>query len=189
MVLNKVFDNVLDIPGVDGVCLFGTSGQIYLNRMPSFISPEIFSDALRRITALYETMDENFLPCDDYLLRFAEKWILFRRTDQAVLLVLAAETANFASTRMVTNMALKHLTPAALAEFDASAGATPVASAPAPVARIGSSATATPFSNSPFQPAPASAPAPAPEPAAAAPAAPDAAAAHKPVRMFRGRAY
>ncbi len=185
MVLNKVFDNVLDIPGVDGVCLFGTSGQIYLNRMPSFISPEIFADALRRITALYETMDENFLPCDDYLLRFAEKWILFRRTDQAVLLVLAAETANFASTRMVTNMALKHLTPAALAEFDSSVSA-PAAAAPASAARPGSSATATPFSNSPFQPAPA----PVPEPAAAAPA-PEAAAAavHKPVRMFRGRAY
>ncbi|MBC8041522.1 MAG: hypothetical protein H7Y06_13345 [Opitutaceae bacterium] len=186
MVLNKVFDNVLDIPGVDGVCLFGTNGQIYLNRMPSFISPEIFADALRRITALYETMDENFLPCDDYLLRFAEKWILFRRTDQAVLLVLAAETANFASTRMVTNMALKHLTPAALAELDSSTAA-PAAAAPAPVARIGSSTTATPFSGSPFQPAPA---APAPEPVAAAPA-PEAAPppVHKPVRMFRGRAY
>jgi hypothetical protein len=185
MVLNKVFDNVLDIPGVDGVCLFGTSGQIYLNRMPSFISPEIFADALRRITALYETMDENFLPCDDYLLRFAEKWILFRRTDQAVLLVLAAETANFASTRMVTNMALKHLTPAALAELDSTAPAAAVAPAPAPVpaARLGSSVTATPFSNSPFQQAPA----PAPEPVAAAPV-PDP-AAHKSPRMFRGRAY
>lgn len=185
MVLNKVFDNVLDIPGVDGVCLFGTSGQIYLNRMPSFISPEIFSDALRRITALYETMDENFLPCDDYLLRFAEKWILFRRTDQAVLLVLAAETANFASTRMVTNMALKHLTPAALAELEPAAA--PAAVAPAPAARQGSSPTATPFSNSPFQQAAPAAPepaaAPVPEPAAA-PAAPA-----RGVRMFRGRAY
>jgi hypothetical protein len=184
MVLNKVFDNVLDIPGVDGVCLFGTSGQIYLNRMPAFISPEIFGDALRRITALYETMDENFLPCDDYLLRFAEKWILFRRTDQAVLLVLAAETANFASTRMVTNMALKHLTPAALAELEPAAAP---AAAPAPAARMGSSPTATPFSNSPFQQPPAAAPAPEPAAAPAAEAAP--AAPAKGVRMFRGRAY
>lgn len=185
MVLNKVFDNVLDIPGVDGVCLFGMNGQVYLNRMPAFISPEIFGDALRRITALYETMDENFLPCDDYLLRFSEKWILFRRTDQAVLLVLAAETANFASTRMVTNMALKHLTPAALSEFDA-ATAVPTA-APAPAARMGSSATATPFSNTPFQAPAAAAPAPAPEPAPAAEPAPT--PVHKAVRMFRGRPY
>lgn len=174
MVINKVFDNVLDIPGVDGVCLFGLDGQVFLNRMPSFLTTDVFADALRRIIALYETMDENFLPCDDYLLRFAEKWILFRRTDQAVLLVLAAETANFASTRMVTNMALKHLTPAALAEL--SAAFAPAAPAPAPAA---TSVSASPF----LHPAPA---APAP---AAAPVAEAAAEAAKPVRMFRGRAY
>lgn len=183
MVLNKVFDNVLDIPGVDGVCLFGLSGQVFLNRMPAFLSPDVFADALRRITALYETMDENFLPCDDYLLRFAEKWILFRRTDQAVLLVLAAETANFASTRMVTNMALKHLTPAALAEFSSESPAP--APAPAAVApRSPTGSTATPFSAAPFPVSTPVAAAPAPEPAPAA--APE---AHKPVRMFRGRAY
>jgi hypothetical protein len=178
MMLNKVFDNVLDIPGVDGICLFSLSGQVFLNRMPSFLSPDVFSDALRRIGALYETMDENFLPCDDYLLRFSEKWILFRRTDQAILLVLAAETANFASTRMVTNMALKHLTPGALAELAPTAAQAP---APAPVAAR--APTATPFSAAPFPvaavaPEPAVAPAPAPGPEA-----------HKPVRMFRGRAY
>lgn len=177
MMLNKVFDNVLDIPGVDGICLFSLSGQVFLNRMPSFLSPDVFSDALRRIGALYETMDENFLPCDDYLLRFSEKWILFRRTDQAILLVLAAETANFASTRMVTNMALKHLTPAALAELAPTA-----AQAPVPVPVASKAATATPFSAAPFPVA-----AVAPEPAAVAPApAPE---VHKPVRMFRGRAY
>jgi len=197
MVLNKVFDNVLDIPGVDGVCLFGMNGQVYLNRMPSIFSPEVFGDALRRITALYETMDENFLPCDDYLLRFSEKWILFRRTDHAVLLVLAAENSNFASTRMVTNMALKHLTPTALAELDASsasaASVASVAAAPgvaaAPV-RMGSSQTATPFSNSPFQAAPAAAvPPPAPAAPVADPAPAEQSLVHKTVRMFRGRPY
>jgi len=177
MLINKVFDNVLDIPGVDGVCLFGMNGQVFLNRMPSFLTTEVFADALRRIVALYETMDENFLPCDDYLLRFAEKWILFRRTDQAVLLVLATETANFASTRMVTNMALKHLTPAALAELSASsAPSAPVAPAPVPP-----SASASPFLN-PAAITAAAAPAAAP----VAEVAPEAA---KPVRMFRGRAY
>jgi hypothetical protein len=174
--LHKVFDNVLDIPGVDGVCLFSLTGQVFLNRMPSFLSPDVFADALRRIGALYETMDENFLPCDDYLLRFSEKWILFRRTDQAVLLVLAAETANFASTRMVTNMALKHLTPAALAELAPSA-----AMAPAPVAA--KAPTSTPFSAVPFPVAAVT------EPAAVVPAPAAASEAHKPVRMFRGRAY
>ncbi len=181
MILNKVFDNVLDIPGVDGVCLFGLSGQVFLNRMPAFMSPEVFADALRRIGALYETMDENFLPCDDYLLRFAEKWILFRRTDQAVLLVMAAETANFASTRMVTNMALKHLTPAVLAELAHTAPA-PAAVAP----RVPTGTTATPFSGAPFPQATA----PAAEPPAATAAPVAVPGANKPaVRMFRGHAY
>lgn len=179
MVLNKVFDNVLDIPGVDGICLFGINGEVYLNRMPSFLTPDIFADALRRISALYETMDENFLPCDDYLLRFSEKWVLFRRTDQTVLLVLAAESANFASTRMVTNMALKHLTPAAIAELQPTSTVAAVPVPPPAAAPSGS--TATPFSAPPFPPA---------APAAAAPApAPSAAEAPKIVRMFRGRAY
>lgn len=166
MILNKVFDNILDIPGVDGVCLFGLSGEMYVNRMPAFLSPEVFGDALRRINALYETMDENFLPCDDYLLRFSEKWVLFRRTDQAVLLVLAAENTNFASTRMVTNMALKHITPAAIAETTSAPAAAETPAKPVPVV------TAVPESVIP----------------AAAPA-PEAAPAPKPTRMFRGRPY
>lgn len=180
MQLNKVFDNVLDIPGVDGVCLFGLSGQVFLNRMPPFLSPDIFGDALRRIAALYETMDENFLPCDDYLLRFAEKWILFRRTDHAVLLVMAAETANFASTRMVTNMALKHLTPAALAELAPAA-----ATVPAVAPRVPTGATSAPFSAPPF---PQTIPTPA-EAVVAAPAPSAPVEAPKTVRMFRGRPY
>jgi predicted regulator of Ras-like GTPase activity (Roadblock/LC7/MglB family) len=186
MVLNKVLDNVLDIPGVDGICLFGLDGDVYLNRMPPFLTPDVFADALRRISALYETMDENFLPCDDYLLRFSEKWILFRRIDQTVLLVLAAEKANFASTRMVTNMALKHLTPAAIAEFSSA----PVApDHPAPVSRAPVGSAPAAFSAHPFaQTTPvASAPAPAPEPESAP--APAAAEPAKGVRMFRGRAY
>jgi hypothetical protein len=184
MLINKVFDNILDIPGVDGVCLFGLSGQVFLNRMPSFLSPEVFADALRRINALYETMDENFLPCDDYLLRFAEKWVFFRRTDQAVLLVLAAETANFTSTRMVTNMAMKHLTPAALAEL-AAVSMPAVSATTDTVPRVSAGATGAPFSTPPFMQAP-----PAPEPAVSAVvSSPSAAEPAKTVRMFRGRPY
>ena len=177
MILNKVFDNILDIPGVDGVCLFSTMGKVLINRMPSFMSPDIFEDGLRRITALYDTMDENFLPCDDYLLRFEEKWVLFRRADQVVLLVLAADKANFMSTRMVTNMALKHITPALIEELSTAAG---VGSAPtAPVAVAPASASTPPF--------PVVIPAVAVAAVPAEKAAPEPAKA--PVRMFRGRAY
>jgi hypothetical protein len=104
MEVSKLFDNILDLPGIEGVCLFGTAGQMYVNRLPSFLSTEIFADAQRRIVAMYETMDENFLQCDDYMLKFSEYWMLLRRTDSCVMLVLGSEKANLASARMVTNM-------------------------------------------------------------------------------------
>lgn len=175
MEVSKLFDNILDLPGIEGVCLFGTEGQMYVNRLPSFLSNEIFADAQRRIVAMYETMDENFIPCDDYMLKFSERWLLLRRTEKHVLLILGGEKANVASTRMVSNMTIKHLTPDLLATLEATArgavpaAAIPAAAAPAPV------------------PAPVAAPvaaAPAPIPVAAAPAEPA-----KPVRLYRGRPY
>jgi hypothetical protein len=177
MEANKLFDNILDLPGIEGVCLFGTGGQMYINRLPSFLSTEIVADAQRRIVAMYETMDENFLPCDDYLLKFSERWLLLRRTEKHVMLILGGDKANVASTRMVANMTMKHLTPELLAQLEVVAhGATPGATAaPMPATLLPSRAkSAAPF------PVPAA-------PAAAIPAA--AAEPAKPVRMYRGRSY
>jgi len=172
MEISKLFDNILDLPGIEGVCLFGTEGQMYINRLPAFLSNELFADAQRRIVAMYETMDENFLPCDDYMLRFSERWLLLRRTEKQVLLVLGGEKANLASTRMVTNMTLKHLTPAVIESLGAGA-ATPAPVAPAappasPVAAVASPA--------PAAAAPVAEPVETPKPA-------------KPVRLYRGRPY
>jgi hypothetical protein len=197
MELSKLFDNILDLPGIEGVCLFGTEGQMYINRLPSFLSNELFADAQRRIVAMYETMDENFLPCDDYMLRFSERWVLLRRTEKQVLLVLGGERANLASTRMVTNMTMKHLTPAIVSELETSARGGFAASA-----RTGGGASQSPaataaaslpprFSAPPMPGvvAAASAPVPAPPaPSAVADAIPGADVS-KPVRMYRGRAY
>lgn len=175
MEVSKLFDNIMDLPGIEGVCLFGTEGQMYINRLPSFLSTEIFADAQRRIVAMYETMDENFLPCDDYMLKFSERWLLLRRTEKHVMLILGGEKANLASTRMVTNMTIKHLTPELMAQLEgvaraATPGAAAVAPKPAPVPVA-------------VAPAPVAA---APAPVAAEPAVADAA---RPVRMYRGRPY
>jgi hypothetical protein len=193
MEVSKLFDNILDLPGIEGVCLFGSEGQMYINRLPSFLSNELFADAQRRIVAMYETMDENFLPCDDYLLKFSERWLLLRRTEKHVMLILGGEKANLASTRMVTNMTLKHLTPELVAQLEAAAtgGMTRVTAQPAAAAAGASRApmpvaAAPVHTATPFPAAPAAAPAavePAPAPAAAAPANP------APVRMYRGRPY
>lgn len=185
MEITKLFDNILDLPGIEGVCLFGTEGQMYINRLPSFLSTELFADAQRRIVAMYETMDENFLPCDDYMLRFSDRWLLLRRTEKQVLLVLGGEKANVASTRMVTNMTLKHLTPAVIATLEAAARG----GAPAPVAATAAAPASAPVA-APVATVPAGARAPgAPAPAAAPAEAAAAADAGKPVRMYRGRAY
>ncbi len=182
MEITKLFDNILDLPGIEGVCLFGTEGQVYVNRLPAFLSNELFADAQRRIVAMYETMDENFLPSDDYMLRFSERWLLLRRTDNQVLLVLGGEKANLASTRMVTNMTIKHLTPNVIAELAKAAKG----SFPSPVPAAAVAAT----------PAPVAKPEPALATAVAAPAAPAPVAEapadiapKAPVRMYRGRAY
>ncbi|MCU0794002.1 MAG: hypothetical protein MUE42_14385 [Opitutaceae bacterium] len=179
MEVTKLFDNILDLPGIEGVCLFGTDGQMYVNRLPTFLSNELFADAQRRIVAMYETMDENFLPCDDYMLRFSERWLLLRRTDNHVMLILGGEKANLASTRMVTNMTIKHITPAILAQL---AGSTPQIARTQPSAASPAPAPAA----VPAAPAPVVAPALAPASAASveSPAEPA-----KPVRMYRGRAY
>jgi hypothetical protein len=179
MEISKLFDNIMDLPGIEGVCLFGTEGKMYVNRLPSFLSNELFADAQRRIVAMYETMDENYLPSDDYMLRFSERWLLLRRTEKQVLLVLGGDKANLASTRMVTNMTMKHLTPAVIASLEAAARGGAPAPVPAAVP-VASAATAPSAVRSPVAPAPA---------VVAEAIAPTAAEPAKAVRMYRGRAY
>jgi hypothetical protein len=175
MIINKIFENILDIPGVDGACLFSTNGQILINSLPAFFSSELMATTLRRISALYMTMDENFIPCDDYLLRFADKWVCFRRSDQSVLLVMATPTANFTSVRMATNMAMKQLTPKVL--FELTLTQSPAAEPEANVAPV--AAVAKPVA--PAKPVAVVSPAPV--------VAPEPVAPPKPTRSFRGSAY
>lgn len=182
MDINKLFDNILDLPGIEGVCLFDLDGPIYLNRMPSFLGDEFFAEAQRRIAATYETMDENFLPCDDYVLKYPERWLLMRRTGTTILFIMATEKANLSSTRMVTNMTLKHLTPAALGGLTplvprvaAPVVAPPPAPTPAPVVAKGAPQPSLDSVTSPAMVA-AVVPAVVSEPP-------------KPVRMYRGRPY
>ena len=119
MLFEKLAKNISDIPGVEGLCLFELGGQALFNRMPAFVPETALEEAQRRIQALYETIDENFLPADDYLLRFAGRSLLLRRLGGTILLLLTDERANPMSLRMVTNMVLKHLqtSPELLAEL------------------------------------------------------------------------
>lgn len=171
MNFEKLSANITDLPGVEGLCLIDQVGSVLFRRMPSFIPEDCYDEAVRRIIGLYETIDENFLPADDYVLKFQGKWLLFRRTGSYILMLMTTEMANLMSIRMVTNLTLKHLqsTPAigealraAIPPKGGSAAGSP---APQPVAVAAAAASRTEASEPP------------------APAV----AKQKPVRMYRGQ--
>jgi hypothetical protein len=126
-------------------------------------------------------MDENFMPCDDYMLKFSERWLLLRRSDTNVMLILGGDKANLASTRMVTNMTMKHITPALIAQLGGKPAPAPIKTATTPP--LPASSTAAPF---PVVTKPQTTP-PQPVTRAATPAV--AVAEPKTVRMYRGRPY
>jgi hypothetical protein len=195
----QLSSNITDLPGVEGLCLLDQQGSLLFRRMPAFIPDACYEEAVRRIIGLYETIDENFLPADDYALRFTDKWLVLRRTGSLILVIMTTEAANLSSLRMVTNLTLRHLqsTPAIADELrkaPPTAPTTPPA-APAPAARLPAApaapapaATATPAAPAASSTAPAPAakaspssiayPVPAPTPLAAKP---------KPPRMYRGQ--
>lgn len=119
MMVEKVIKNVLELSDVDGACIFDKKGVILHNALPSFFLDDYLEDLSRRITALYEAVDENYVPCEDYLLKFPDKYLLLRRSRHIFLIVAVDPSVNLVSLRMVTNLVLKHITPKVLSEIRA----------------------------------------------------------------------
>lgn len=172
---DKFVKNILDVPGVEGVCVFDKDGGLIDNQLPAYFVEEMFDDLARRVISLYETVDENYIPCDDYLLKFSERWIFLRRGNGIFILVFAESNVNRVSLKMVTNLALKNIK---------SQSRGPGAAAPR-------AATPAPAPQAPAQPAP---PAPAADPVP--PAAPEEepvarkrVARPRPSRSYRGSSY
>ncbi|CAA6692837.1 MULTISPECIES: hypothetical protein [unclassified Lentimonas] len=180
--LTKIIKNVLELPGVDGACILDKKGNLLHNALPDFFLDDFLDDLSRRVAALYEAVDENYVPCDDYLLKFPQKYIQLRRSRNVYLLVCVDPAVNLVSLRMVTNMVLKHITPKALGQLRAA------------LAEAAEMKPSTPAEPSPTPETP-KAPATAPEPVAAAPEpAPAAmptrrAIRPRPTRSFRGTHY
>jgi hypothetical protein len=131
--IEKIIKNVLELPGVDGACILDKKGNLMHNALPDFFLEDFLDDLARRIKALYEAVDENYTSCDDYLLKFPEKYIKLRRSRNVFLLVAVDPTVNMTSLRMVTNIVLKHITPKVLSEMRKSLEAAEAPEAP-PVA-------------------------------------------------------
>ena len=183
--IEKIIKNVLELSGVDGACILDKKGNLLHNALPDFFLEDFLDDLSRRVISLYEAVDENYMPCDDYLLKFPQKYIQLRRSRHIYLLVAVDPTANLVSLRMVTNLVLKHITPKILSELRAK-----LETAPTP--EMG---TETAVAETSPAPVPASEPAIAPEPPAATPENANVSNARRravrprPTRSFRGSSY
>ena len=123
MDIGKLLDNVGVMPGVEGTCIFDLGGKIHVNRLPAFLNGDPLAQARSRIETLYRAMTERLLPADDFVLHYADHWLLLRRAGNIVLVVLATRNASLSSVRMITNILVRNLTPESVAALAAPAGA------------------------------------------------------------------
>lgn len=153
--IEKIIKNVLELHGVDGACILDKKGKLLHNALPDFFLNDFLDDLSRRVKALYEAIDENYMSCDDYLLKFPQKYIQIRRSRNVYLLVAVDPSVNLVSLRMVTNLVLKHITPKVLSELrsnlaeaakivPATEAVDPVATVPVPEATTSSESPAAP---------------------------------------------
>lgn len=115
--IDKIIKNVLELYGVEGACILDKKGILLHNELPDYFLDDFLDDLARRIMALYEAVDENYMACDDYLLKFPQKYLYLRRSRNVLLLVAVDPSVNLVSLRMVTNLVLKHVTPKVLSEM------------------------------------------------------------------------
>lgn len=115
--IDKIIKNVLELHGVEGACILDKKGVLLHNELPEYFLDDFLDDLARRIMALYEAVDENYMACDDYLLKFPQKYLYLRRSRNVLLLVAVDPSVNLVSLRMVTNLVLKHITPKVLSEM------------------------------------------------------------------------
>ncbi len=180
--IEKIIKNVLELPGVDGACILDKKGVLLHHALPDFFLEDFLDDLARRIKTLYEAVDENYTACDDYLLKFPEKYIRLRRSRNVFLLVVVDPAVNMTSLKMVTNLVLKHITPKVLGEMRKllEAGAPPPAEAEAAPEVEASVPAAEPASSEPAQAKPEK---PTPSVRGTKVARP------RPARSFRGTRY
>jgi hypothetical protein len=179
--IEKIIKNVLELPGVDGACILDKKGVLLHNALPDFFLDDFLDDLARRIRTLYEAVDENYTACDDYLIKFPEKYIRLRRSRNVYLLVVVDPSVNLTTLKMVTNLVLKHITPKVLGDMRKILEAQDDAAQDGEAPAAETQAESTP-------PPPASVKE-IPAPAAPAPARGARVARPRPARSFRGTRY
>mgnify|MGYP006280548697 CR=1 FL=1 len=180
--IERLINNVLDVPGVEGLCLFDLEGKLQSNYLPEYCLDELIDGLITRVISLFQTIDDSFVPCDDHLLKFPGKWLLLRRGKEGFLFVLMEEGVNQVTLKMTTNLLLKHINVRDMDGGATSAPASPSGKS-APLAQ-GSNPRAAPTPNT-RAPRPVSRPTRAPFPESGQQSQPPL----KRKRLFRGSSY
>lgn len=120
----KSIDAILDTPKVEGLLIFDLEGNVLFEHLPDYTIEDELKKLPQRILTLYEVIGINFQNCSDFILKYTNKNLYFRKTatkknKNFVIAVVGAAGVNFVALKLVTNLAMK------LVEFDDESGEKP----------------------------------------------------------------
>lgn len=94
--------------------MFHESGKLHQEAVPGFYNKEVFDDLIRRVVALFETIDENYLPCDEYVLKYGDINVRLNRNKDCYLMVFVSPDANVMTVKMVSRLAIRNVSLSSL---------------------------------------------------------------------------
>ena len=112
MSFQKSIDSILDTPKVEALMVFDLDGEVCFEQMPEYTNSAMLEKLPQRILTLYDIIADNFQKCSDFILKFEEKNLYFRKSSDKkgkdfVLVIVGAAGINFVSLKLVTNLAMK----------------------------------------------------------------------------------
>lgn len=112
MSFQKSIDSILDTPKVEGLLIFDLEGIVHFEQVPDNTDQDLLNKLPQRILTMYDIIDENFQECSDFILKYEEKNLYFRKSSDKkgkdfVLAILGEAGINFVSLKLVTNLAMK----------------------------------------------------------------------------------
>ncbi len=111
--------SLLETPGVNGVFLLSPQGVLLLNRLSPLFHDSLFDQFGDRLVDLIENINTNYMPSNELVLHFSEQALSLRKSENCILGLLIDRDVNPSGIRLVTNVAIKQLTPDHLASLNA----------------------------------------------------------------------
>lgn len=110
--VQKSIDSILDTPKVEGLILFDLDGAVHFEQMPDYADVDLLEKLPQRILTMYDVIAENAQNCSDFILKFDQKNLYFRKSNDKknkdfVLAVIGDAGINFISLKLITNLAIK----------------------------------------------------------------------------------